>query len=355
MDAFFASVEQRDHPEYRNKPLIVGGDPDKRGVVAACSYEARKFGIHSAMPSSRAQRLCPDAIFVRTRIDAYREVSEQLRAIFNQYSDLVEPLSLDEAYLDVSNSDLFQGSATLIAKDIKRVIFEKTDLIASAGVSYNKFLAKIASDQDKPDGLFLITPEEGEEFVRKLKVGKFYGVGKVTEAKMKSLGIHDGRDLRTWSEENLTEHFGKVGKHYYLISRGIDHRKVEPSRIRKSLGAELTYERDLNDPLQIKQELEKFVQKVDQSLSDKKLFARTMTIKIKYDNFEQITRSQTIESPLTVEKMFSIIPLLLEKTEIKTRKIRLLGISVTKLEGRQDQKSKQPKEEIVCQQKSLNL
>ncbi len=355
MDAFFASVEQRDHPEYRNKPLIVGGDPGKRGVVAACSYEARKFGIHSAMPSSRAQRLCPDAIFVKPKIDAYREVSDQLRAIFDQYSDLVEPLSLDEAYLDVSNSDQFQGSATLIAKDIKRSIFEKTDLIASAGVSYNKFLAKIASDQDKPNGLFLITPEEGEEFVRQLKVGKFYGVGKVTEAKMKSLGIHNGKDLKKWSEENLTEQFGKIGKHYYLIARGIDHRKVEPSRIRKSLGSELTYDQDLDNPTQIKEELKKFIRKVNQSLSDKKLLARTFTIKIKYDNFEQITRSQTLESPLTAEKMLSLIPLLIEKTEIETRKVRLLGISVSKLENQQDQESNLPKQEILSYQKNLDL
>jgi len=332
MDAFFASVEQRDNPEYSNKPLIVGGDPNKRGVVAACSYEARRFGIHSAMPASHARRLCPEAIFVRPRMDAYRKVSEQIRTIFCQYTDLVEPLSLDEAYLDVSNSDLFQGSATMIAKDIKRSIFKTTNLIASAGISYNKFLAKIASDMDKPDGLYLITPEQGQQFVEQLAIRKFHGIGKATEAKMKALGIRSGADLKNCTETDLVDQFGKVGRHYYLIARGIDNRPVVSSRVRKSLGTEHTYDQDLDDVDQIQKELQQLVTKVADNLSEKKLIAYTMTIKIKYDDFELITRSQTTESPLTPETMITLIPDLLAKTEIKIRKVRLLGISVSKLD-----------------------
>lgn len=333
MDAFFASVEQRDHPEYRDKPLIVGGDPDKRGVVAACSYEARKYGIHSAMPASRARRLCPDAIFVRPKMVIYRQVSEQIRTIFREYTDQVEPLSLDEAYLDVSDTDLFQGSATLIAKDIKQKIFRDTDLIASAGISYNKFLAKIASDLDKPDGLYLITPEQGEAFVEQLPIGKFYGIGKATEAKMRALGIHNGADLKDWPEAELKKHFGKIGAHYYLIARGIDNRPVNPTRTRKSLGSEHTFDQDLQDPDQVLHELEKLSKKVMFSLAEKALVARTFTIKIKYDNFELISRSRTVESPLQhTDQLLPLIPDLLISTDVGKRKIRLLGVSVSKLE-----------------------
>ena len=333
MDAFFASVEQRDHPEYRDKPLIVGGDPDKRGVVAACSYEARKYGIHSAMPASRARRLCPDAIFVRPKMVIYRQVSEQIRTIFREYTDQVEPLSLDEAYLDVSDTDLFQGSATLIAKDIKQKIFRDTDLIASAGISYNKFLAKIASDLDKPDGLYLITPEQGEAFVEQLPIGKFYGIGKATEAKMRALGIHNGADLKDWPEAELKKHFGKIGAHYYLIARGIDNRPVNPTRTRKSLGSEHTFDQDLQDPDQVLHELEKLSEKVAFNLTEKALVARTFTIKIKYDNFELISRSRTVESPLQhTDQLLPLIPDLLISTDVGKRKIRLLGVSVSKLE-----------------------
>ena len=352
MDAFFASVEQRDHPEYRNKPLIVGGDPDKRGVVAACSYEARKFGIHSAMPASRARRACPEAIFVRPRMDAYREVSEQIRTIFCQYTDLVEPLSMDEAYLDVSDSELFKGSATLIAKDLKQSIFKTTNLIASAGISYNKFLAKIASDMDKPDGLYLITPEQGEQFVEALKIGKFYGVGKATEAKMKAVGIHTGADLKQWIEEDLVQHFGKVGRHFYLIVRGIDNRPVVNTRIRKSLGTEHTYDQDLDDVDQMQKELEKLAIKVADNLAGKKLTAHTMTIKIKYDNFELITRSQTMEACLNSGNMIALIPDLLAKTEIKIRKVRLLGVSVSKLDGQDQNKKLSPPQGDLFNKKS---
>lgn len=240
MDAFYASVEQRDFPELKGKPLIVGGQPDSRGVVAACSYEARKFGIHSAMASSRAYRLCPEAIFVRPRFDAYKEASNIIREIFWRYASEVEPLSLDEAYLDVTYTESFNGSATLIAKAIKSEILAETGLIASAGVSYNKFLAKIASDMDKPDGLYLIRPEQGQEFVNKLPIGKFHGIGPATEAKMKNLGIHTGNDLRQKTLAELTERFGKSGQYYYNIARAIDERPVRSQRIRKSLGKETT-------------------------------------------------------------------------------------------------------------------
>ncbi|MEX2455980.1 MAG: DNA polymerase IV, partial [Balneolaceae bacterium] len=228
MDAFFASVEQRDFPQYRGKPLLVGGSPQGRGVIAAASYEARKFGIHSAMPASKAVRLCPSAIFVKPRFDVYKEVSQQIRAIFLDYTDLVEPLSLDEAYLDVTENHKGIPSATLIAREIKKRIKEETGLTASAGISENKFLAKIASDMDKPDGIYLISPERAEAFIEDLPIGKFHGVGKATQEKMERLGIHTGKDLKTWNEVNLVKHFGKSGHHYYRIARGIDNRIVKP-------------------------------------------------------------------------------------------------------------------------------
>jgi len=241
MDAFYASVEQRDHPEYKNKPLVVGGSPQGRGVVAAASYEARKFGIHSAMPASRAVKLCPNAIFVKPRFDVYKEVSHQIREIFFDYTDLVEPLSLDEAYLDVTENFKQNPSATLIAREIKRRVKQETGLTASAGVASNKFLAKIASDLDKPDGLSVITPEEAEEFIEKLPIGDFYGVGKATQKKMLTLGIKTGSDLKTWEEIDLVKQFGKSGHHYYRIARGIDNRLVKPNRIRKLIGKNVRF------------------------------------------------------------------------------------------------------------------
>jgi len=245
MDAFFASVEQRDQPEYQGQPLIVGGQPNSRGVVAACSYEARKFGIHSAMPSSRAYRLCPKAIFVKPRFEAYRAVSNQIREIFWRYASQVEPLSLDEAYLDVSYTEAFDGSATRIAQAIKADILSTTKLNASAGVSYNKFLAKIASDMDKPNGLYVIKPEQGMDFVANLPVGQFHGIGPATEAKMQKLGIHTGADLRNKSLAQLVERFGKSGQYYYNIARAIDERPVRSQRVRKSLGKETTFAEDV--------------------------------------------------------------------------------------------------------------
>ena len=244
MDAFYASIEQRDHPEYRGKPLAVGNAAE-RGVVAAASYEARKFGVRSAMPSLTALSKCPQIIFVPARFDVYREVSMQIRDIFLEYTDLVEPLSLDEAYLDVTVNKPGVLSATIIAQEIKEKIRGITGLTASAGVSVNKFLAKIASDWKKPDGLFVILPEEAESFVQELKIEQFWGVGRVTAARMHELGIHTGRDLKRFDEASLVRFFGKAGHIYYQNARGIDDREVVPDRIRKSLGAEETFMTDL--------------------------------------------------------------------------------------------------------------
>ncbi len=332
MDAFYASVEQRDFPELRGKPVIVGGAPDKRGVVAACSYEARKFGIHSAMPSSRAYRLCPQAIFQRPRFEIYRQVSTEIREVFARYTELIEPLSLDEAYLDVSDSELHQGSATLIARSIKRDIREKTALIASAGVSYNKFLAKMASDMDKPDGLYVIRPEQGPDFIEQLAIGKFYGIGKATEAKMKALDIHSGKELREWSLENLVSRFGKSGNYYYQIARGVDERQVVSSRERKSIGTETTFEHDLDDKQEMLKILNELAAKVIQYLVKRKLYAKTLTIKVKYADFTQVTRSQTMDDAFDeFERIHPAIPLLLDKTEAGEKKVRLLGVTASNL------------------------
>jgi len=242
MDAYYASVEQRDRPEFKGKPVIVGGDPKSRGVVAACSYEARKFGIHSAMASSTAYRLCPDAVFIRPRFDMYRAVSTQIREIFYEYTDLVEPLSLDEAFLDVTENYKGMPSATIIAKEIKREIYRRTGgLTASAGISFNKFLAKVASDINKPDGITVITPEMADEFIDRLPIRKFFGVGKVTEEKMLNLGIKTGADLKQYRKEQLIQLFGKSGNYFYDIAHGLDDRPVQPNRIRKSMGKETSY------------------------------------------------------------------------------------------------------------------
>jgi len=244
MDAFYASVEQRDHPQLRGKPVIVGGDPGSRGVVATCSYEARRFGIHSAMSSARAYRLCPQAIFVRPRFDVYRAVSAQIREIFHQHTDLVEPLSLDEAYLDVTENKQQIASATWVAREILQQIYKQTALTASAGVSYNKFLAKLASDIDKPAGLTVVTPEQAEAFIGQLPVRRFHGIGRVTEKKLLARGIASGADLRRCSLAELEHLFGSAGQYFYDIARGIDTRPVVPNRVRKSIGKETTLAED---------------------------------------------------------------------------------------------------------------
>jgi len=247
MDAFYAAVEQRDNPELRGKPVIVGGSPNSRGVVATASYEARPYGVHSAMPCSQAARLCPQGIFVKPRFEVYKKVSLQIREIFFEYTDLVEPLSLDEAYLDVTENHVSNPSATLIAREIRQKIKEKTGLTASAGVSNSKFLAKVASDYNKPDGQMVIPPEEAAAFIEELPIHKFYGVGKATQKKMHSLGIKKGKDLKQWTEIDLVKAFGKSGRHYYRIARAIDHREVKPHRVRKSYGKKLLEETEVGE------------------------------------------------------------------------------------------------------------
>lgn len=332
MDAFFAAVEQRDNPALKGRPVIVGGQPNSRGVVATCSYEARKFGIHSAMPAARAWQLCPQGIFVKPRIAAYREVSQQIHQVFQQYTDLIEPLSLDEAYLDVSAVDRCSGSASLMAKEIRQQIFDVTQLTASAGISYNKFLAKIASDINKPNGQFLIKPEDGEAFVQQLPIGKFFGIGKVTEAKMHALGIQTGADLKQWPKEKLSQYFGKSGVYYYSIVRGIDERPVTSHRMRKSLGAETTFQTDIHDVEIMQQHLFQLAEQVVSGLQKKQLAGHTLTIKVKYADFQQITRSITVDELLyDVKKIICLIPLLLNKTEVDRRPVRLLGVTVSSL------------------------
>ena len=334
MDAFYAAVEQRDFPQYRNKPVIVGGRPDSRGVVATCSYEARMFGIHSAMPSAQAYRLCPQAIFIKPRFDAYREASAIILGIFNRYTDLVEPVSLDEAYLDVSASELFQGSATLLAKRIKQEIHRQTRLTASAGISCNKFLAKLASDIGKPDGLYLIPPEKAKQFVETLFIGKFHGIGPATEKKMRELGIENGMDLRRTPMVVLQQHFGKAAQHYYDIARGIDRRPVNAHRSRKSVGVETTFERDLDDLNAILEQLHTLLQQALVKLGEKGLSARTLTIKIKFRNFVQITRGRTLPEPIA--DSHALRPLfaeLLKNTGIETQSVRLLGVTLSGFGG----------------------
>ena len=335
MDAFYASVEQRNNPELKGKPVVVGGRPDSRGVVSTCSYEARKYGIHSAMPTSEAYRRCPHAVFISpANFDEYRRVSLQIREIFREVTDLVEPLSLDEAYLDVTMNKLSEPSATRLAEWIRKRIFEETALTASAGVSYNKSLAKIASDWNKPDGITVITPDMAESFLKELPVKKFWGVGPVTAAKMKEEGIINGGDLRSWPLWKLSEKFGKSGPWYYNICRGIDERKVEPSRSRKSLGKERTFSNDVDNLLQLADFLEKLCSAVWKELKEKELEGRTLTVKVKYADFRQITRSRSFYSPIADLKTFSSAALeLLGETEAGIRPVRLLGVTVSSFKG----------------------
>lgn len=332
MDAFFAAVEQRDFPELKGKPVVVGGQPGSRGVVAASSYEARKFGIYSAMPSSRAYKLCPHAVFVRPRFSAYKQVSAEIHKIFKEYTDIIEPLSLDEAYLDVSQVHLCKSSASLMAEEIREKIFNKINLTASAGISYNKFLAKLGSDQNKPNGQFIIKPGEAEHYLRDLPIGRFYGVGKVTEAKMKSFGINTGGDLKDRSLLELQELLGNSAEYYYDIARGIDFRPVSNQRVRKSLGSETTFQHDISDANEMLQQLFNLLDEILESLLQRELLAYTITLKIKYSDFTQVTRSYTSDTIISVrKKAIEVIPALLAKTEVKTKSVRLLGISFSNL------------------------
>ncbi len=332
MDAFFAAIEQRDSPQLAGKPVIVGGQPHARGVVATCSYEARQFGIASAMPSARAARLCPDAIFIKPRFSVYRSVSRQLREVFFRFTDLAEMVSLDEAYLDVSEAAHDIAAACDVARAIKRTIKDTTRLTASAGVANNKFLAKIASDKDKPDGLFAIFPERVGEFIDALPVRLFHGVGKVTAAKMEALNIKTGADLKQHSIDELIGLFGKAGIYYYHAARGKDDRRIIVDRPRKSIGSEKTFESDLRDKEQAVMEINLQARNVARMLAERRMSARTVTLKVKYSDFSQITRSHTFARPMSgFKEMLRSVSALIEKTEVGSRAVRLLGVSVSNL------------------------
>jgi DNA polymerase-4 len=331
MDAFYASVEQRDNPELREKPVAVGGSLE-RGVVAAASYEARKFGVHSAMPSVIAKRKCPDLIFVKPRFDAYKAISLQIREVFAEYTPIIEPLSLDEAYLDVTENLKGIASATWIAEDIRARIRAETELTASAGVSYNKFLAKLASDHHKPDGLFVITPEMGPQFVESLPVRKFHGVGPATAKKMERLGIATGLDLRAQTLAFLQQHFGKAGSYYYWAARGVDERPVRADRIRKSVGAENTFPADLFTYEAARDALREIVDKVWEYCERSGSRGRTVTLKVKFANFRQITRSRTGQMQIvTRSELEQLVNALLEPLFPVAKGVRLLGISLSSL------------------------
>jgi len=334
MDAFYASVEQRDYPEYRGKPLVVGSSPEKRGVVAAASYEARKFGIHSAMASRMAIARCPHLIFAVPRFEVYRGISKQIHAIFERYTDSFEPVALDEAYLDVTENKLGLPYAFTVAKQIRTAIFQETNLTASAGVSVNKFLAKMASGKNKPNGLTVILPEDAEAFVEALPVEKFHGIGYVTAAKMHELGIRTGSDLKLRSLTELTQHFGKAGNYYYKIARGQDDRAVEPNRIRKSIGAETSFAEDLSDRISMLLELEQIAQTLKQRLDRHQTSGRTLTLKVKFSDYQQITRSRTETAPIgELNDIVNITKALFGAIALEDRGVRLLGIALSNLDN----------------------
>jgi DNA polymerase-4 len=332
MDAFYASIEQRDNPELEGKAIAVGKGSE-RGVVAAASYEARKYGVRSAISSRVAQKKCPHLIFVPGRMETYKAVSREIMEIFLDYTDLVEPLSIDEAFLDVTENKKNMQSATLIAREIKERIYEKTQLTASAGVSINKFLAKTASDYDKPDGLYVIRPEEAVRFLEQLPIEKFHGVGRVTADKMHRLGIRSGADLKRKSLAWMHRHFGKTGLHYYNIVRAEDQRAVNPERIRKSVGTERTFEKDLQENFEIITALYHIEKELMRRMKKSGSYGRTLTLKVKFHDFKQITRSKTlpriIDDFSTLHKHAKEI---LGQLELEGRKIRLLGLSVSQFE-----------------------
>ncbi len=343
MDAFYASVEQRDNPDYRDKPLAVGGLPNQRGVVAAASYEARKFGIRSAMASSMAIARCPNLIIVRPRFEVYQAISAQIHDIFARYTDIFEPVALDEAYLDVTENKLELPYASTVARHIRADIFKETNLTASAGVSINKFLAKMASGKNKPNGMTVILPEDAQAFVEQLPIEKFHGIGKVTAAKMHSLGIRTGVDLKERSHFELVQHFGKAGEYYYKIARAEDDRVVEPNRVRKSIGAETSFAQDLSDRTQMLLELEQIALVLKERIDKHQAIGRTLTLKVKFSNYQQITRSRT--SLIAIGELSEIIAIaiaLFEGIELGDtiedgcqghRSIRLLGISLSNLDS----------------------
>jgi DNA polymerase-4 len=341
MDAFYASVEQRDNPELRGKPVAVGGAA-ARGVVAAASYEARAFGVRSAMPSVTAARKCPDLVFVKPRFEVYRAVSQQIREIFADYTPLIEPLSLDEAYLDVTDNLKSMPIATEIAEEIRARIKAATGLNASAGISYNKFLAKMASDLNKPNGQAVITPKNGPAFVESLAVSKFHGVGPATAEKMHRLGIVTGADLKAKSLEFLAAHFGKSGPYFYGIARGVDNRQVKPDRERKSVGAEDTFAEDLVALDIAQREIMPLVGKVWAYCDKHRISAKTVTVKIKFSDFQQITRSRTMSQALSGPAEMALVARQLIETAFPFRKpVRLLGVTLSNLSQMMPQTEKQ--------------
>ena len=347
MDAFFASVEQRDNPELRGRPVAVGGSSG-RGVVAAASYEARRFGVRSAMPSVTAKRLCPDLVFVKSRFEAYREVSQQIRAVFRHHTDLVEPLSLDEAYLDVTEDRLGIGSATRIAELIRQEIRAKTQLTASAGVSYNKFLAKIASDQNKPDGLCVIRPGEGADFVARLPIRRFHGVGPRAEDKMKRLGIETGGDLAAKDIAWLRQHFGSFAEYLYRAARGIDLRPVRASRIRKSVGGERTFSHDLSSGSELRATLEDIIAIVWGYIERAEARGRTVTLKLKYTDFTLFSRARTLDRPITSRGQFEAVArALLEEVLPLPMPIRLMGLTLSKLDRDESRDTPRPDAQLM--------
>jgi DNA polymerase-4 len=333
MDAFYASVEQRDDPVLRGKPVAVGGSRE-RGVVAAASYEARAYGVRSAMASAVARRRCADLIFVKPRFEVYRAVSRQIQAIFADYTDLIEPLSLDEAYLDVTANHRGIGSATEIAKEIRARIKAETGLTASAGVSYNKFIAKLASDHNKPDGLCVVRPAQGPDFIAKIPIGRFHGVGPVTAKRMEKLGIHDGADLRRCSREFLSQQFGKSGDYYYLAARAMDHRAVRPDRTRKSIGSENTFFRDLTAHDDLVAALAESAGIVARHADRTSHAGRTVSIKLRYSDFRTITRAKTLPYAIADERRVLEVALsLLAPLEPVEQGVRLLGVTLSGLGG----------------------
>lgn len=352
MDAFYASVEQRDNPELRGIPLAVGGG-GPRGVVAAASYEARKFGVRSAMSGAKARQLCPHLTFVRPHFEKYKEVSQQIRAVFHEYTDLVEPLSLDEAYLDVTHPKLGLPSATLLAGELRRRIFETTQLTASAGVSYCKFLAKMASDLNKPNGMAVILPHEAEAFLEKLEVGKFHGIGKATTEKMHRMGIFNGHDLKQHPLHELVRRFGKVGRFYYNIVRGIDERPVQSHSVRKSISTEETFNTDLATTEEMMEQIALLADHLQRLVERTENPGRTLTLKVRYADFRIVTRSKTVDHDIVqAEEMLTMCRPLLEDTEALQRKVRLLGLGLSNLRKERESTQREdigPGEQLVLE------
>ncbi|MCA1965261.1 MAG: DNA polymerase IV [Flavobacterium sp.] len=350
MDAFYASVEQMDNPELKGKPLAVGGS-EVRGVVSAASYEARKFGVRSAISGIQAKKLCPDLIFVRPRFDRYKEISKKIRKIFHDYTDLVEPLSLDEAYLDVTENKKGNPSATLIAQEIRKRIFEEVGLTASAGISVNKFVAKIASDYNKPNGQKTVNPDEVEAFLEKLDIKKFYGVGKVTAEKMYQLGIFTGYDLKQKPLEYLEKHFGNSGFHYYQICRGIHNSAVKPNRKIKSVGAERTFGENLSSEIFMEERLQSIAKELEKRLQKSKISGKTITLKIKYSDFTLQTRSKTLPYFVSDKNIILDVAKDLLYQERLKNSVRLLGISIHNLNNEEKTKTELPQKSVSVQLK----